>query len=88
MQKFKLGIANSVVNIENSSLSSMGTEQLMNMFNRDDELNKKDSNKPTSSAGGGGAGSYQRILENISELWDESQYENEYNLDSFIKSLN
>jgi TATA-binding protein-associated factor len=85
-----LGIANSVVNIENSSLSSMGTEQLMNMFNRDDELNKKESNKSGSAGAGagGGAGSYQRILENISELWDESQYENEYNLDSFIKSLN
>lgn len=69
----------------------MGTEQLMNMFNRDDELNKKESNKSGSAGGGtasGGAGSYQRILENISELWDESQYENEYNLDSFIKSLN
>ncbi len=68
----------------------MGTEQLMNMFNRDDELNKKESNKSGSAGAGagGGAGSYQRILENISELWDESQYENEYNLDSFIKSLN
>ncbi len=89
MQKFKLGIANSVVNIENSSLSSMGTEQLMNMFNKDDELNKKDNNnKSGNNSSGSGAGSYQRILENISELWDENQYENEYNLDSFIKSLN
>jgi TATA-binding protein-associated factor len=67
----------------------MGTEQLMNMFNKDDELNKKDNNnKSGNNSSGSGAGSYQRILENISELWDENQYENEYNLDSFIKSLN
>jgi TATA-binding protein-associated factor len=84
LQKFKLGIADSVVNIENSSLSSMGTEQIMNMFNKEEPAqNKKDS---TSSAQAHG-GQYQRVLENINELWDENQYENEYSLDNFIKSL-
>ena len=44
MQRFKLGIANSVVNIENSSLSSMGTEQLISMFNKEDNQ-KQNTNK-------------------------------------------
>ena len=30
---------------------------------------------------------YQKLLENLNELWDEKQYESEYNLDSFIKTL-
>jgi SWI/SNF-related matrix-associated actin-dependent regulator of chromatin subfamily A member 5 len=87
LQKFKLGIANSVVNIENSNLSSMGTEQLMNMFNRD-APSTSEQNKPKESSAMGAPSGYARLLENITEVWDEAQYENEYNLDNFIKSLN
>lgn len=92
LQKFKLGIANSVVNIENSNLSSMGTEQLMNMFNRDAAVAPSTSSSSNTNGQNQGvnlaATGYQRLLENITELWDETQYENEYNLDNFIKSLN
>ena len=84
LQRFKLGIANSVVNIENSSLASMGTEQIMNMFDR--ETSTKTTTTATTTTTSTGSG-YQRLLENIGEIWDESQYENEYNLDNFIKSL-
>jgi TATA-binding protein-associated factor len=84
LQKFKLGIANTVVNIENSSLSSMGTEQLMNMFNKEEENKESGAVKHTS----GGKLTLNKLIENMSELWDENQYENEYNIDNFIKSLN
>lgn len=85
LQRFKLGIANSVVNIENSSLASMGTEQIMNMFDREtSSASTKTTTAATTTTTGSG---YQRLLENIGEIWDESQYENEYNLDNFIKSL-
>lgn len=93
LQRFKLGIANSVVNIENSSLSSMGTEQIMNMFDRDAASANSGNNgakltSVSSSGGGTAGGAYQKLLDNIGEVWDENQYENEYNLDNFIKSLN
>lgn len=94
LQRFKLGIANSVVNIENSSLSSMGTEQIMNMFDREAAASAapNNTNKSANTAAGAattsGGGVYQKLLENIGEIWDESQYENEFNLDNFIKSLN
>ena len=98
LQKFKLGIANSVVNIENASLSSMGTEQLMNMFDSRAAAGDTSSSAPKTSssesetvtsgrATAPATSNYQRMLENIGELWDESQYESEYNMESFLKSL-
>jgi TATA-binding protein-associated factor len=86
-----MGIANSVVNIENSSLSSMGTEQLLDMFtNESTEIKstlKSESSASNSNTKAPGHG-YQKLLENLNELWDEKQYESEYNLDNFIKNLN
>ena len=69
----------------------MGTEQIMNMFNKDEtNTQKKDSSgvaAASSASFPGAGGSYQKLIENINDLWDESQYENEYNLDNFIKTL-
>jgi TATA-binding protein-associated factor len=95
LQRFKLSIANSVVNVENSSLSSMGTEQLMNMFDREVSGGSAVGGEAAAAANGhkstvaaaGVEGSYQRVLDNITEIWDEKQYESEYDLNAFIKSL-
>lgn len=35
LQKFKMSIANTVINQENTSLQSMGTDQLLNLFTLD-----------------------------------------------------
>lgn len=35
LQKFKMNIANSVISQENSSLQSMGTDQLLDLFTLD-----------------------------------------------------
>lgn len=35
LQKFKMSIANTVINQDNSSLQSMGTDQLLNLFTLD-----------------------------------------------------
>ena len=89
LQRFKLGIANSVVNIENSSLSSMGTEQLITMFNKEDNQKQQNINKTSADKVNHPAvtNSFQRILENISEIWDENQYETEFNISNFINSI-
>lgn len=45
LQKFKMSIANTVINQENTSLQSMGTDQLLNLFT----LDKVSRDDPTSS---------------------------------------
>ena len=65
----------------------------------DGKKKKKLKGKDSGGAGGtggagddGGAGGDQKmstknVLESLEGLWDEKQYEEEYNLDSFISSL-
>ncbi|GAB6025941.1 btaf1 RNA polymerase II, B-TFIID transcription factor-associated, 170kDa [Chamberlinius hualienensis] len=88
LQKFKLTIANTVISQENSSLQSMGTDQLLDLFILDDT--KKDS-----KAGSSGKSDSQdpkskgikSVLENLPELWDDKQYETEYDLHNFLHLL-
>uniref|UniRef100_A0A8K9UHE9 B-TFIID TATA-box binding protein associated factor 1 n=1 Tax=Oncorhynchus mykiss TaxID=8022 RepID=A0A8K9UHE9_ONCMY len=79
LQKFKMSIANTVISQENASLQSMGTDQLLNLFTLD-----KDDKGESSS---GGKASIKNVLDGLGDLWDQQQYETEYNLDSFMHSL-
>jgi TATA-binding protein-associated factor len=68
----------------------MGTEQLMNMFNKEDNNQKQAANKTNNDIANNNpalTNSFQRILENISEIWDENQYESEFNISNFINSI-
>ncbi|KAI8080523.1 hypothetical protein BDF21DRAFT_444546 [Thamnidium elegans] len=86
LQKFKLNIANSIVNQQNSGLHSMDTDQILDLFNvSKDGENKK---KKVDTTGAEGLGPAKAVLENLETLWDEKDYEEEYNIDSFISSLN
>ncbi|KAF9189260.1 TATA-binding protein-associated factor mot1 [Haplosporangium sp. Z 11] len=98
LQKFKLNIANTIINQQNSGIQSMGTDQILDLFqiSGDDDTEKKKKSKAKgklseSSAGGGDDAdqklSTKNVLESLEGLWDEKQYEEEYNLDSFISSL-
>ncbi|GJJ70462.1 TATA-binding protein-associated factor [Entomortierella parvispora] len=101
LQKFKLNIANTVINQQNSGLQSMDTDQILDLFqiSSDDDSSSKGKKKVGGSGagsaggdGGDGAGGDQKmstknVLESLEGLWDEKQYEEEYNLDSFISSL-
>ena len=90
LQKFKLNIANTVISQENSSLGSMGTDQLLDLFTLDSTSKghqvAKSSQENLQSEQGGKV-SFKAMLENFGELWDEKQYETEYNLDTFMSSL-
>ena len=46
----------------------------------------KDEAGATGGAGGGGGG-MSKVLTNLEELWDESQYQEAFNIDSFVSSL-
>ena len=84
LQKFKLSIANTIITQDNSSLQSMDTSQLLDLFSveKDKMAQKEQANRDANTKM-----SMKAIIEDLGELWDESQYENEYNLDSFIQSL-
>ena len=85
LQKFKLNIANTVITQDNSSLSTMDTGQLLDLFSVDKEKrNEKTSAQQQSE---GGKTSLKAMVDNLGELWDEEQYETEYDLDNFIGSL-
>lgn len=83
LQKFKLNIANTVISQDNSSLSTMDTGQLLDLFTVEKEKKEKLSAKQNNT----GQASLKTMMENLGELWDEEQYETEYNLDNFIESL-
>ncbi|KAJ1965072.1 TATA-binding protein-associated factor mot1 [Dipsacomyces acuminosporus] len=101
LQAFKLHMANTIVNQQNSGLASMNTDQLLDLFTiAPSEAGGRDSAKPSSAGAAAGAGagaggdeaangskSISKALEGLEELWDTSQYEDEYNLDNFISSL-
>lgn len=95
LQKFKLTIANTVISSENSSLESMATEQLLDLFEL--SSSEKESGKSSGlSFGSGGSSmmgsgkqpvSMKTMLDSLPELWDTQQYENEYDLSNFLQSL-
>lgn len=93
LQKFKLNIASTVINQQNSGLSSMDTDQLLDLFEvpeggiaATEAANKDDEALDETGQIKGKTGQPNPIAE-LGELWDEKEYEEEYNLDSFIQSL-
>ncbi|KAK3864165.1 hypothetical protein Pcinc_030121 [Petrolisthes cinctipes] len=101
LQKFKMMTANTVISQENSSLLSMGTDQLLDLFTLDSGIKGGSGSGPEavgsgSSAGGVGreaatlglgAAGAKAVLEGLPELWDPDQYDTEYNLDAFMSTL-
>lgn len=94
LQKFKVSIANAVINAENASLKTMNTDQLLDLFTSS-QTNRKGAT-PMNSYGSivedpkpvtGGKG-LKAILSGLEELWDQSQYTEEYNLSQFLAKLN
>ena len=97
LQKFKMNVASTVVNQQNSGLMSMDTHQLLDLFNADAvPSHEEEERKPEDTDGlaamdivneTGLSGRAKEALGELKELWDPSQYEEEYNLDNFIKTL-
>ncbi|XP_022880908.1 TATA-binding protein-associated factor BTAF1 [Olea europaea var. sylvestris] len=94
LQKFKVSIANAVINADNASMNTMNTDQLLDLFTsaegkkgtrksiRSDENSEGNKKLP-----GGGKG-LKAILGGLEELWDQSQYTEEFNLSQFLAKLN
>ena len=89
LQKFKITIANTVISQDNSSLQTMGTDQMLDLFSID-EGKKGQSAAPSGSQSDQSQGkrdTVKSVLEGLGDLWDENQYEAEYDMSSFMKSL-
>ena len=100
LQRFKIDIASTVVNQQNAGLNTMETDQILDLFTlgettnngggggdkdrgvvEGDEENMVDATGEVKERGKKG------LLDDLDELWDERQYREEYNLDSFLASM-
>lgn len=87
-------IANSIVNKDNSSISTMDTNQLLDLFNYSDAPSGKAGKREGAVDEFGNVATKKKatsglkaVMEDLEELWDESQYEEEYNLSGFLATL-
>lgn len=95
LQRFKLSVANSVINSENASMKTMNTDQLLDLFTSAEALKKgaaqskrSDGNFDGDPKSVGSGKGLKAILGGLEELWDHSQYTEEYNLSNFLTKLN
>ncbi|GER39629.1 TATA-binding protein-associated factor, partial [Striga asiatica] len=88
LQKFKVSVANAVINSDNASMNTMNTDQLLDLFtSADGKRGVKYLTASGEDAKGRGKG-LKAILGGLEELWDQSQYTEEYNLNQFLAKLN
>lgn len=80
LQKFKLQTANTVISSENAAMETMGTEQLLDLFQP--SPSPSPSHTPHTPSAGPSA------PDALPDLWDDRQYEEEYDMSNFIRGLN
>lgn len=83
LQKFKLITANTVVSDENASMETMATDQLFDLFNLSDN-NAQSANPVDNSTGNV---TMKQALTELPELWEDKQYDEEYDLTQFLQGL-
>jgi TATA-binding protein-associated factor len=98
LQRFKIDVASTVVNQQNAGLGTMDTDQILDLFNLDEGV----PGDASGSGGFGGSvreedmvdatgevreKGKRNMFDDLGELWDENQYKEEYNLDSFLATM-
>lgn len=100
LQRFKIDVASTVVNQQNAGLSTMDTDQILDLFNIGDTGPGLISDKPQNGVDGREedmvdleTGDVLRQpgkktwLDDLEELWDNKQYEESFDLDDFMKTM-
>uniref|UniRef100_H2YV60 TATA-binding protein-associated factor 172 n=1 Tax=Ciona savignyi TaxID=51511 RepID=H2YV60_CIOSA len=82
LQEFKLNIANTIVGDDNRGLQSMGTSEVLDLFNVQSPKPQENTAEHINPSKG-----LRAMTEGLGELWDQNQYDNQYNLDNFLQSL-
>ncbi|KAF2719417.1 SNF2 family DNA-dependent ATPase domain-containing protein [Polychaeton citri CBS 116435] len=99
LQRFKIDVASTVVNQQNAGLATMETGEILDLFNMgetDSSLSleggkpsedKLDESNAVDAEGNVKEKGKKGVLDELSELWDDKQYEEEFNLDGFLKTM-
>lgn len=95
LQRFKIDVASTVVNQQNAGLGSMETDQILDLFNLGETADTTGENNGTGKdedmvdleTGEVKKKGEKGWFDDVGELWDERQYEEEFNLDSFVQNL-
>jgi TATA-binding protein-associated factor len=91
LQRFKLDVANAVVTADNASMDAMDTGALLELFTSDKSAKVgapaaapgSDAAAAAKAKGGGAVA----VLAGLEELWDETQYAEEFAMDAFISRM-
>lgn len=86
-----------MVNQQNAGLGTMETDQILDLFNLGDTGPSADANTTSNGENAEGAvdvatGEVKEkgkkgLLDDLGELWDERQYEEEFDLDRFLEGM-
>ncbi|BFZ55825.1 TATA-binding protein-associated factor mot1 [Savitreella phatthalungensis] len=98
LQKFKMNIASTIVNQQNSGLATMGTDQLLDLFDAGNEKSdiQKQQQQQQQKAGDASGLDLQGnlvkpgekpLFDQLDELHDSGQYQEYEDLDGFVASL-
>lgn len=100
LQRFKIDVASTVVNQQNAGLSTMDTDQILDLFSLGDSGPNLISDKPRNEMEGREedmvdieTGDVLRQpgkkawLDDLGELWDSKQYEESFDLEDFMKTM-
>ena len=97
LQRFKIDVASTVVNQQNAGLGTMETDQILDLFNLSDTAaaiappnpqdNTREEDMVDVATGEVREKGKKGWLDDLGELWDERGYEEEYNLDEFLRKM-
>lgn len=100
LQRFKIDVASTVVNQQNAGLTTMDTDQILDLFNLGDSGPSLISDKPQNNIEGREEdmvdietgdvirqGGKKAWLDDLGELWDNKQYEESFDLEDFMKTM-
>ncbi|CAG7923790.1 unnamed protein product [Penicillium olsonii] len=94
LQRFKIDVASTVVNQQNAGLGTMDTDQLLDLFNLGETADTAEKPDATGNEvdmvdidGEVKEKGKKGWLDDLGELWDDRQYQEEYNLDSFLETM-
>ncbi|WQF76163.1 Putative TATA-binding protein-associated factor Mot1 [Colletotrichum destructivum] len=102
LQRFKIDVASTVVNQQNAGLATMDTDQILDLFNLGDTGPSLISDKPQNAMEGreedmvdietgdvvtSKQPGKKAWLDDLGDLWDNRQYEESFDLDGFLKTM-
>lgn len=87
LQKFKVMTANTVISKENAALETMGTDKLLDLFQLSSDAGAPGTPTTPGVAQASLPGTSKSVLDSLPDLWDDKQYEEEYDMSNFIKTL-